>query len=109
MEGNVLTCMRTAAVSAISAKVCAPPSWGWRSKKTLTACKICSFVQLLMPAQAKVLAILGTGKQAQSHYNVFTEMFSFQEVRKIVYRTLYGVGPDRLFQPSDLIDRYSLF
>ncbi|XP_019726498.1 ketimine reductase mu-crystallin [Hippocampus comes] len=56
IEGNVITCMRTAAVSAISAK-------------------------LLMPAQAKVLAILGTGKQAQSHYSVFTEMFSFQEVR----------------------------
>ncbi|XP_051925712.1 ketimine reductase mu-crystallin isoform X2 [Hippocampus zosterae] len=56
IEGNVITCMRTAAASAISA-------------------------QLLMPDQAKVLAILGTGKQAQSHYSVFTEMFSFQEVR----------------------------
>nr|XP_057918433.1 ketimine reductase mu-crystallin [Doryrhamphus excisus] len=56
MEGNVITCMRTAAVSAISAK-------------------------LLMPHQAEVLAILGTGQQALSHYNVFTETFSFKEVR----------------------------
>ncbi|XP_057681911.1 ketimine reductase mu-crystallin [Corythoichthys intestinalis] len=56
MEGNVITCMRTAAASAISAK-------------------------LLMPHKAEVLAILGTGQQALSHYNVFTEMFSFKEVR----------------------------
>ncbi|XP_061561543.1 LOW QUALITY PROTEIN: ketimine reductase mu-crystallin [Phycodurus eques] len=56
MEGNGITCARTAAVSAISAK-------------------------LLMPPQAEVLAILGTGQQALSHYNVFTEMFSFKEVR----------------------------
>ncbi|XP_049615549.1 ketimine reductase mu-crystallin [Syngnathus scovelli] len=56
MEGNVITCMRTAAVSAISAK-------------------------LLMPPKAEVLAILGTGQQALSHYTVFTEMFSFNEVR----------------------------
>ncbi|XP_061765074.1 ketimine reductase mu-crystallin isoform X1 [Nerophis ophidion] len=56
MEGNVITCMRTAAVSAISAK-------------------------LLMSPQAEVMAILGTGQQALSHYNVFTEMFSFKEVR----------------------------
>ncbi|XP_028285941.1 ketimine reductase mu-crystallin [Parambassis ranga] len=56
MDGEVITSMRTAAVSAISAK-------------------------LLMPPRAGVLAILGTGKQALSHYNVFTEMFSFKEVR----------------------------
>ncbi|XP_061120566.1 ketimine reductase mu-crystallin isoform X1 [Syngnathus typhle] len=56
MEGNVITCMRTAAVSAISAK-------------------------LLMPPKAEVLAILGTGQQALSHYTVFTEIFSFHEVR----------------------------
>ncbi|XP_077360045.1 ketimine reductase mu-crystallin-like [Festucalex cinctus] len=56
MEGNVITCMRTAAASAISAK-------------------------LLMPPQAEVLAILGTGQQALSHYRIFTEMFSFKEVR----------------------------
>ncbi|XP_029384294.1 ketimine reductase mu-crystallin [Echeneis naucrates] len=56
MDGEVITAMRTAAVSAISAK-------------------------LLMRPQAEVLAILGTGKQAQSHYNVFTQIFSFKEVR----------------------------
>ncbi|XP_042253141.1 ketimine reductase mu-crystallin [Thunnus albacares] len=56
MDGDVITAMRTAAVSAISAK-------------------------LLMHPGAEVLAILGTGKQALSHYNVFTEMFSFKEVR----------------------------
>ncbi|GAA6219875.1 ketimine reductase mu-crystallin [Lates japonicus] len=56
MDGEVITDMRTAAVSAISAK-------------------------LLMRPGAEVLAILGTGRQALSHYNVFTEMFSFKEVR----------------------------
>ncbi|XP_073346454.1 ketimine reductase mu-crystallin [Pagrus major] len=56
MDGDVITGMRTAAVSAISAK-------------------------LLMRPGAEVLAILGTGAQALSHYNVFTEMFPFKEVR----------------------------
>ncbi|XP_032357558.1 ketimine reductase mu-crystallin isoform X2 [Etheostoma spectabile] len=56
MDGELITDMRTAAVSAISAK-------------------------LLMRPEAEVLAILGTGKQAFSHYNAFTEMFSFKEVR----------------------------
>ncbi|KAL3051221.1 hypothetical protein OYC64_001485 [Pagothenia borchgrevinki] len=56
MDGELITRMRTAAVSAISAK-------------------------LLMCPEAEVLAILGTGAQALSHYNVFTEMFSFKEVR----------------------------
>ncbi|XP_007559492.1 ketimine reductase mu-crystallin [Poecilia formosa] len=56
MDGEVITAMRTAAVSAISAK-------------------------LLMASGAEVLAILGTGTQALSHYTVFTEMFSFKEVR----------------------------
>ncbi|XP_040922675.1 ketimine reductase mu-crystallin [Toxotes jaculatrix] len=56
MDGEVITGMRTAAASAISAK-------------------------LLMRPEAEVLAILGTGKQALSHYNAFTEMFSFKEVR----------------------------
>ncbi|KAK0148008.1 Ketimine reductase mu-crystallin [Merluccius polli] len=55
IDGHVITDMRTAATSAISAKY-------------------------LMPAQAEVLAILGTGRQALSHYNVFTEIFSFKEV-----------------------------
>uniref|UniRef100_A0A3B3W0Y9 Ketimine reductase mu-crystallin n=1 Tax=Poecilia latipinna TaxID=48699 RepID=A0A3B3W0Y9_9TELE len=36
---------------------------------------------LLMASGAEVLAILGTGTQALSHYTVFTEMFSFKEVR----------------------------
>ncbi|XP_026207336.1 ketimine reductase mu-crystallin isoform X1 [Anabas testudineus] len=56
MDGEVITGMRTAAVSAISAK-------------------------LLMRSEAEVLAILGTGRQALSHYNIFTDMFSFKEVR----------------------------
>ncbi|XP_047466012.1 ketimine reductase mu-crystallin [Mugil cephalus] len=56
MDGEVITCMRTAAASAISAK-------------------------LLMRPGAEVLAILGTGRQAHSHYNLFTEMFPFKEVR----------------------------
>lgn len=33
-----------------------------------------------MHPQAEVLAILGSGRQALSHYSVFTEMFSFKEV-----------------------------
>ena len=33
-----------------------------------------------MRPEAEVLAILGSGIQALSHYNVFTEMFSFKEV-----------------------------
>lgn len=37
-------------------------------------------VQLLMHPEAEVLTILGTGKQALSHYEVFTEMFAFKEV-----------------------------
>lgn len=36
--------------------------------------------QLLMRPEAQVLTILGTGKQALSHYDVFTEMFAFKEV-----------------------------
>ncbi|XP_020503829.1 ketimine reductase mu-crystallin [Labrus bergylta] len=56
MNGEVITRMRTAAASAISAK-------------------------LLMRPEAEVLAILGTGNQALSHYSVFTEIFSFKEVR----------------------------
>ncbi|XP_023805338.1 ketimine reductase mu-crystallin isoform X1 [Oryzias latipes] len=66
MDGEVITAMRTAAVSAISAK-------------------------LLMPPQAEVLAILGTGKQALSHYRVFTEMFLFKEVR-VWSRTKQGAA-----------------
>ncbi|KAK5905721.1 hypothetical protein CgunFtcFv8_001650 [Champsocephalus gunnari] len=64
MNGELITRMRTAAVSAISAK-------------------------LLMCPGAEVLAILGTGAQAMSHYNVFTEMFSFKEVR-VWSRTVQG-------------------
>ncbi|XP_010904255.2 ketimine reductase mu-crystallin [Esox lucius] len=56
MDGDVITAKRTAAVSAISAK-------------------------LLMPAKSEVFTILGSGHQALSHYNVFTETFSFKQVR----------------------------
>lgn len=56
IDGEVITAKRTAAVSAISAK-------------------------LLMPSHSEVLTILGAGPQAFSHYQVFTETFSFKEVR----------------------------
>ncbi|XP_030629910.1 ketimine reductase mu-crystallin [Chanos chanos] len=56
MDGDAITAKRTAAVSAISAK-------------------------LLMPAQSEVLSILGSGHQAFSHYEVFMETFGFKEVR----------------------------
>lgn len=39
--------------------------------------------QLLMHPDAEVLTILGTGKQALSHYDVFTEMFAFKEVHTL--------------------------
>ncbi|EPY86525.1 ketimine reductase mu-crystallin isoform X1 [Camelus dromedarius] len=56
MDGNVITAQRTAAVSAIATKFLKPPS-------------------------SEVLCILGAGVQAYSHYEVFTEQFSFKEVR----------------------------
>ncbi|XP_065268010.1 ketimine reductase mu-crystallin isoform X2 [Emys orbicularis] len=56
MDGSVITAKRTAAVSAIATK-------------------------FLMPADSEVLCILGAGVQAYSHYEVFTEQFSFKEVR----------------------------
>ncbi|KAJ8413705.1 hypothetical protein AAFF_G00082120 [Aldrovandia affinis] len=56
MDGTVITEKRTAAVSAISSK-------------------------LLMPPKTEVLCILGSGHQAVSHYDVFTQMFSFKEIR----------------------------
>ncbi|PNI91698.1 CRYM isoform 5 [Pan troglodytes] len=56
MDGNVITAKRTAAVSAIATKFLKPPS-------------------------SEVLCILGAGVQAYSHYEIFTEQFSFKEVR----------------------------
>ncbi|XP_054436891.1 ketimine reductase mu-crystallin [Pteronotus mesoamericanus] len=56
MDGNVITAKRTAAVSAIATKFLKPPN-------------------------CEVLCILGAGVQAYSHYEVFTEQFSFKEVR----------------------------
>ncbi|XP_066465534.1 ketimine reductase mu-crystallin [Tiliqua scincoides] len=56
MDGSVITAKRTAAVSAIATK-------------------------LLMPADSEVLCILGAGVQAYSHYEIFTALFSFKEVR----------------------------
>ncbi|XP_054848993.1 ketimine reductase mu-crystallin [Eublepharis macularius] len=56
MDGGVITAKRTAAVSAIATK-------------------------FLMPAASEVLCILGAGVQAQSHYEIFMELFSFKEVR----------------------------
>ncbi|XP_011384057.1 ketimine reductase mu-crystallin [Pteropus vampyrus] len=56
MDGNVITAKRTAAVSAIATK-------------------------FLKPHSSEVLCILGAGVQAYSHYEIFTEQFSFKEVR----------------------------
>nr|KAF6435244.1 crystallin mu [Rousettus aegyptiacus] len=56
MDGTVITAKRTAAVSAIATKFLKPPS-------------------------SEVLCILGAGVQAYSHYEIFTEQFSFKEVR----------------------------
>ncbi|KAM4697441.1 ketimine reductase mu-crystallin [Rhinophrynus dorsalis] len=56
IDGKVITDMRTAAVSAIATK-------------------------LLKPSPAEVMCILGSGAQAQSHYQVFTQQFTFKEVR----------------------------
>lgn len=38
-------------------------------------------MQLLMRPDAEVLTILGTGRQGVTHYDIFTEMFSFKEVQ----------------------------
>ncbi|XP_026132907.1 ketimine reductase mu-crystallin isoform X2 [Carassius auratus] len=54
MDGEAITAKRTAAVSAISAK-------------------------LFKPALSEVLCILGSGQQARSHYDVFTKLFKFKE------------------------------
>ncbi|XP_006876030.1 PREDICTED: ketimine reductase mu-crystallin [Chrysochloris asiatica] len=56
MDGNVITAKRTAAVSAIATKFLKRPD-------------------------SEVLCILGAGVQAFSHYEIFTEQFSFKEVR----------------------------
>ncbi|OXB58797.1 hypothetical protein ASZ78_015995 [Callipepla squamata] len=56
LDGTVITAKRTAAVSAIATK-------------------------LFMPRSAEVLCILGAGVQARSHYEIFTELFPFTEVR----------------------------
>uniref|UniRef100_A0A8D0L3G9 Ketimine reductase mu-crystallin n=1 Tax=Sphenodon punctatus TaxID=8508 RepID=A0A8D0L3G9_SPHPU len=56
IDGTVITAKRTAAVSAIATK-------------------------FLKPAVADVLCILGAGVQAHSHYEIFTELFSFKEVK----------------------------
>lgn len=80
MDGEVITHMRTAAVSAISAKVLSYLYHisGWSLPE-----KTVSVTQLLMHPEAEVLTILGTGKQALSHYDVFTEMFAFKEVHSL--------------------------
>lgn len=55
MDGEVITTMRTAAVSAVATKV-------------------------LCGGDPKVLAILGSGVQARSHYQALTSVFSFTKV-----------------------------
>lgn len=91
LGGDVITDKRTAAVSAISAKV---QFTSFRSECIHSLhslllswwsqidCKSVSVKQLLMHPKAEVLAIMGTGRQALSHYNIFTDMFSFKEVQK---------------------------
>ncbi|XP_023687034.2 ketimine reductase mu-crystallin isoform X2 [Paramormyrops kingsleyae] len=66
MDGTVITEKRTAAVSAISTKM-------W--------CVPFCHLQFLRPPHAEVLCILGSGSQALSHYEIFTQMFSFKEIR----------------------------
>ncbi|XP_075687475.1 ketimine reductase mu-crystallin [Rhinoderma darwinii] len=56
IDGKVITDKRTAAVSAIATR-------------------------LLKPSSAEVLCILGSGAQAHSHYQAFTQQFLFREVR----------------------------
>jgi thiomorpholine-carboxylate dehydrogenase len=56
MDGRLITEMRTAAVSAVATKLCAAPD-------------------------ARVLAILGSGVQAQSHIDALRRVRSFDEVR----------------------------
>ncbi|XP_030068586.1 ketimine reductase mu-crystallin [Microcaecilia unicolor] len=56
LDGNVITDRRTAAVSALA-------------------------TELLKPAAAEVLCILGSGSQAHSHFEVFMERFSFKELK----------------------------
>ncbi|KAM5152959.1 ketimine reductase mu-crystallin [Mantella aurantiaca] len=56
IDGKVITDKRTAAVSAIASK-------------------------LLKPSSAEVLCILGSGAQAKSHYQAFTQQFAFKEVK----------------------------
>ncbi|XP_060795595.1 ketimine reductase mu-crystallin [Neoarius graeffei] len=82
MDGSDITEKRTAAVSAISAK-------------------------LLMPVQSDVLCIIGCGDQAVSHYEVFTKLFSFKEVRvcsrrlETAERFAAGVqGPVKVFSSA---------
>ncbi|XP_072916219.1 ketimine reductase mu-crystallin [Hemitrygon akajei] len=56
MDGVVITDKRTAAVSAIATKY-------------------------LRPQSLDVLCILGTGAQAMSHYQIFTQIFPFKQVK----------------------------
>lgn len=82
MDGEVITGVRTAAASAISAKVRFQGLFRIVWRRGDSEVLFFSFVmQLLMPPDAEVLAILGSGNQAVSHYNVFTDMFSFKEVK----------------------------
>ncbi|KAJ8318294.1 hypothetical protein KUTeg_003385 [Tegillarca granosa] len=56
MDGKVITTMRTAAVSAVATKY-------------------------LARSDSKILAILGAGVQARSHFAALTSLFNFDEVR----------------------------
>lgn len=55
MDGEVITCMRTAAASAVATKY-------------------------LAPKDPKILAILGSGSQARSHYQALSHLFNFEKV-----------------------------
>lgn len=56
--------------------VCSSPDWC----VSLDLCHLVSLKQFLKPPSSEVLCILGAGVQAYSHYEVFTEQFSFKEV-----------------------------
>uniref|UniRef100_A0A2I3RTM4 Ketimine reductase mu-crystallin n=1 Tax=Pan troglodytes TaxID=9598 RepID=A0A2I3RTM4_PANTR len=51
------------------------------SNGTLLAVMLYPSTRFLKPPSSEVLCILGAGVQAYSHYEIFTEQFSFKEVR----------------------------
>ncbi|XP_074137090.1 ketimine reductase mu-crystallin isoform X1 [Sminthopsis crassicaudata] len=88
MDGSVITAKRTAAVSAIATKVRLASNDKFYSQAVCVFVKLTFncllfhfFQQFLKPPSSEILCILGAGVQAYSHYEIFTEQFSFKEVR----------------------------